>query len=525
MRKIWLFTLIMLGFLNQSCLGPNIPRFQFNKADDFLNKADRQSQKPHLKAHLRGGDLVLLYSEWQVDTITGYIQGQGDRYDYNRKVVKKGALKVSMDSVLIYEMNEDLELPDGAMALIPLAILNTTATILCLTQPKACFGSCPTFYSEDGSVFTAKGEGFSNAISPSLEYGDVDDLRTEASGESFNLIMKNEAQETHCLRSVQLWALPISQGEKAFMTRDKQFYSTSEIALPQMAWVNKLDCLKELIANDDLEYSSKANGEDLASKEELFLEFDASSLHGEKALIVDFRQSLMTTYFIYSALGYMGDEAGDIFAKIEEKGDLKTALGKGLKDELGDLEVYLWDENTMIWIFQGSLYETGPIAINRQIVTLKNTAEKVRVKLVMNRGLWRLNHVALTSLKNKLEPVKLDPIVLKKNGSIHKFAQNQLLDSDQRMVSMPGDYFELEYKLPDPKKNYALHLYSKGYYMEWMRDEWLKEKNLWKLNQMMNHPKRYLKREAGAYKEYEKVMEDVFWSSQIKSKKVTTFGN
>jgi hypothetical protein len=154
MRKIWLFTLIMLGFLNQSCLGPNIPRFQFNKADDFLNKADRQSQKPHLKAHLRGGDLVLLYSEWQVDTITGYIQGQGDRYDYNRKVVKKGALKVSMDSVLIYEMNEDLELPDGAMALIPLAILNTTATILCLTQPKACFGSCPTFYSEQkGKVF------------------------------------------------------------------------------------------------------------------------------------------------------------------------------------------------------------------------------------------------------------------------------------------------------------------------------------------------------------------------------------
>ena len=114
------------------------------------------------------------------------------------------------------------------------------------------------------------------------------------------------------------------------------------------------------------------------------------------------------------------------------------------------------------------------------------------------------------------------PKQVKKNGSNHLFAQQQLVAAEKHLISMPGDYFELEYQLPEANQKYALHLYSKGYYMEWMRKEWLAEKNHLKLNQMINHPARYLKREAEAYKEYEKVMESVFWSSQIQSKKVST---
>jgi hypothetical protein len=126
-----------------------------------------------------------------------------------------------MDSVLVYEMNKDLDLPNGAMALAPLAIINVAVGIACLANPKTCFGSCPTFYTEDGTVFNAKAEGFSNAIAPSLEYGDVDDLNTSTRAENFKLIMKNEAQETHCLKAVELWALPINKVENTLMTRTK----------------------------------------------------------------------------------------------------------------------------------------------------------------------------------------------------------------------------------------------------------------------------------------------------------------
>ena len=527
MRKVITISILLLSILNQSCKGPAVPRFQYEKAGDFIKKTNIAKERPDLKAHLKGGDLVFLFNNWQIDTVAGFITGEGQRFDYNRRIRKEGNLKFSMDSVLIYEMNEDLELADGMMALFPLAIVNVAVTLACITNPKACFGSCPTFYTEDGNVFEAKGEGFSNAISPSLEYGDVDDLNTSTRSDNFKIIMKNEAQETHCLKAVELWALPISDDQNALMTRNKDFFSSSAQIAPISAYVDGKNVLNSLLESDRNEYFSAADAENLASKEELILEFKATDLKQEQALVLDFRQSLMTTYFIYSAMAYMGDEVSDVFAKIEREKDLYSKLNNGLKSELGELEVYLWNEESKEWQLQGALYETGPIAVNRQIVPLQkmSSSQPLKVKLLMNKGLWRLDYAALAALDQKIEPLKLQPSQLKKNGSTHLFAKQQLLDAEKHLISLPGDFFELEYDLPDPNQKYALHLYSKGYYMEWMRNEWLGDKNLLKLNQMMNHPRRYLKREAEAYKEYELVMEDVFWSSQIESKKVSSYEN
>jgi len=341
MRKVITIFFLLIALLIQSCKGPSVPRFQYEKAGDFISKSRQVKKQPALKAHLKGGDLVFIYQNWEIDTVAGTVSGIGERFDYNRKVIKKGDLQLAMDSVLIYEMNQDLELADGLMALVPLAILNVAATIACIANPKACFGSCPTFYTEDGTVFTAKGEGFSNAIAPSLEYGDVDDLMTTTQSENFKLIMKNEAQETHCLKAVELWALPINKGQEALMTRDKRFFSSSLQTPPLAAEVAGKDILKPLLESDKQEYFSAADPDNLASKEELILEFSTTKLKGDKALLLDFRQSLMTTYFIYSAMAYMGDEVSDIFAKIEREKDLYSQLDNGLKSQLGELEVHL----------------------------------------------------------------------------------------------------------------------------------------------------------------------------------------
>ncbi len=524
MRNVVTISFLSIILLFYSCKGPSVPRFQYEKAADFITKTKDEKIKPALKAHMKDGGLIFIFQNWQIDTIAGIVSGSGQRFNYNREVIGEGDLQFAMDSVLIYEMNEDLELEDGLMALVPLAILNVTATVACIANPKACFGSCPTFYTEDGSVFKAKGEGFSNAIAPSLEYGDVDDLMTTTQSGNFKLTMKNEAQETHCLKAVELWALPIEDGEKALMTRDKEFYLSSKQVSPISATVEGQDVLSSLEESDKVEYFSLADAGNLASKEELILEFSGGELEGERGLVLDFRQSLMTTYFIYSAMAYMGDDVSDIFAKIEREKNLYEQLDNGLKSQLGELEVHLWNYDTQTWELQSALYETGPIAMNRQIVKLKGLAKqsRVRVKLMMNKGLWRIDYAALASLGKELKPIKLQAEGLKKNGANHPYSQTQLLDSTKHLISMPGDYFEMEYALPDSTRKYALHLYSKGYYMEWMRKEWLGDKNLLKLNQMMNHPKRYLRREAKAYKEYELIMEDVFWSSQVESKKISS---
>lgn len=519
-RSFFMYSILAIGLLLQSCASTEIPRSFYNSVGKTLEKynADPESRAV-IKAHMKDGGLVVLKRLSYIDTLAGFIKGDGIFYDYNRNIVKQDEISINTDSVLIYEINEDLELKDGMMVIAPLAIVNVAATIACLAAPAACFGSCPTFYSEDAlSVFDSRGEGFSNAITPSFEYGDVDDLRLSAQSGTFSLIMKNEAQETHCLREVQVWAFPVKDNEEIFMTRAMDFYSSTEVFGLHKAYKNDELVTDVLATADGEEYFSSADADNIAAKEELILEFEAADIGEDLALILDFRQTLMTTYFVYSAMAYMGDEVSDIFAKIEREKDMYAKLKDGVKSELGELEVHLWNEERQVWDFQSSLYETGPIAVNRQIVPLTGPAENIKIKLAMNKGLWRIDYAAIVSLDKKLSPQKINASALKKNGGPNQYALNKLNSSSEQLISLPGDHFEFLYEMPDAQQKYKLHLYSKGYYMEWMRKEWLADKNLFKLNQMMQHPERYLKKEAQAYKEYEKIMEEVFWSSPIKSK-------
>ena len=83
---------------------------------------------------------------------------------------------------------------------------------------------------------------------------------------------------------------------------------------------------------------------------------------------------------------------------------------------------------------------------------------------------------------------------------------------------MPGSEYSLGFLLPQANTEYELFLYSKGYYLEWMRQKWIKDKDLLKLRQMVYNPKKYLKEEAENFKKYETTMEEVFWNSKIDTK-------
>lgn len=67
-------------------------------------------------------------------------------------------------------------------------------------------------------------------------------------------------------------------------------------------------------------------------------------------------------------------------------------------------------------------------------------------------------------------------------------------------------------------------LESEGYYLEWSRSEWVKDKNIARLTQMGVSPESYFRKNAKAYKEYEKTMEREFWDSRYSEKKVVYEG-
>ena len=330
----YLFLLIVLLFTVQACK-TYFFRSNYLNANDLLHETGSLQTKPFLKAHLLNGDVCIFRDAWFVDSEQEFVAGLGTRYDFNRIELINGDLNIAIDSVAIFETNVKLgdTESDRITTLSILTAVDVLLGIVCITNPKACFGSCPTFYiNEKDNFHYADAEGFSNAISPSLEYFDIDALNNEPITESlFSITMKNEALETHCVENVTLLAYPRQKGERVYQSPDNLFYLCENNYPLTRAHDDSGDILHLLKSNDKLERFSLADESNLSSKEEIYLTFENIKISKDLGLIINFRQTLMTTYFIYSAIGYMGDEVGDIFAKMERENKTSGIQKNGIK--------------------------------------------------------------------------------------------------------------------------------------------------------------------------------------------------
>ena len=96
----------------------------------------------------------------------------------------------------------------------------------------------------------------------------------------------------------------------------------------------------------------------------------------------------------------------------------------------------------------------------------------------------------------------------------NKKTREQLMDRNKTLVTFPGDEYVIGYQLPCSEQGYEFFLESKGYYLEWMRDEWLDDENLWMAQMLFINPISALKILAPEYKKVESKMEKTFWSSR-----------
>ena len=430
---------------------------------------------------------------------------------------------IMTDSVVLFESNRRLDMKGRQRRLATRTILtgvDAVIGVLCITIPKACWGSCPTFYTGEGDyVFSADAEGFSEAILPSMEYGDIDALYNfHPDDRNFAIKMKNEALETHVVRDVSILAVERDPSLKVVLGNDDKFYLTDPVFTqpPSKAVGEEGDITRELLKADLDERFSPADPKNMKSKEEILLTFRRGIIN-DAGLVLNFRQSLMTTYLIYTVMGYMGNTVSDVMAELEMNNQV-LKKHKLIDDELGGIDVYLL--NGSRYKFCGSFNETGPIASNQQLVHLGNLPQddEVTIKLVLNKGLWRLDYAALLPVEGTTEAVKIKPHRLIYRNEDCPELLKLLNDSIEQLVSMPGDEFSLSFELPGETENYDLFLWSKGYYLEWMRENWLKDKNLIKLNRLLENPDRFFRKEAGKYARYENEIEKIFWSSRLNTK-------
>ncbi len=508
------FAWICIAMLFSGCGAKDIERKMVTpdsfKTLSVKNLSELKTGSPFLKAHMKSGNLYVLHS-WDTKENGTIITGYGVLLSAARDTLYSGDAVVNLDSVLIFETNT-IKNSGAASSLTVITGITAAVAVICITNPKACFGSCPTFYVSDGDSDRLQAEGFSSSISPSLEATDVDALyHAKPIRNTVEVHMKNEALETHVIRHADILALPCTDEGRIFAGADQRFWQTGRRFSPVKAVSPDGDCLAQLSNADWNERFSLADEKNLGEKETIDLEFQIEQ--GKKyGIVIGSRQALLPTYLLYQALAYMGNDAGYWLAEIERKH--LTGKQGAIEGLIGGIEILgaAGDGNMKL---AGSITEHGPLAIDMHMIPLGElTGPVFRVQLRMTKGAWRIDYVALAELLQPVTPIRISPSIVLKEGAPDSSALSCLLDSTRTLVTFPGDSYTMIYKLPAADTGYELFLESRGYYLEWIRKEWIEEQNPYYLAQMFFDPKNALERLAPEFKAIEPSMEDCFWRSR-----------
>ncbi|MBD3425280.1 MAG: hypothetical protein GF417_12660 [Candidatus Latescibacteria bacterium] len=469
-----------------------------------------RESSPFLKVHMKSGEIYVL-GEWWAEPDGESVCGAGVHLSAARDTLKEGEFHIGIGQVAVFETNS-LKTSSSVKAIAVFTGITAAVTTACIINPKACFGSCPTFYIQGMDRLRPRAEGFSASIAPSLEASDIDDLDFSAlPGEDFGIEMRNEALETHVVRHVDLLAVPRNRASRALADAEGIFWEAEYLQAPVSARGSEGDCLELLAYRDSRERFSKADSSYLGSKEIIELEF--RDLPEENAaLMISCRQTLLSTYLLYQAYAYMGSEAGAWFARIA-RGEINQSEDS-IHELLGGIQILIEDSKGG-WKTAGRISEYGPLAVDTHLIHLDefgSRSQKVRLK--MTRGNWRIDRVALASLSKRIEPVRIHPHLVIRGKNPDRNSRELLLDSQRVLTTLPGNTYYLRYKIPSEEVVYDLFVESRGYYLEWIRKEWVEEENPQYLAQMFLSPERALRRLAPQYKKVEDKMEYHFWRSR-----------
>jgi hypothetical protein len=488
-----------------SCCTVPVRQRSFATSPSSLNRSAR-----YLKAHLRNGDIYLL-TDWTVDGDEKNVRGTGDHFDAYRHAIGHGAVTVPIDSVALFETNV-ISQSKRVASLSVMTGVTAAVALVCVTSPKTCFGSCPTFYTGEGDEWSLQAEGFSASVAPALEETDLDALyRVHPTSRTFRLRMKNEALETHVVRSVRIVAALHARDARVFATADRKFWESSSVEHPTVCRASEGDCLPALRELDGVERFNSADRHDLSRHETIDLHFPPLAAGDAPAgLLIGARQTLLSTFLFYQALAYLGTRATAVLARVENHGGGVPAPAAGMAHLLGGIDVLVQRHGR--WENVGTFLENGPIATDLRLLPIPRDAARTgHVRLSLTRGLWRLDYVALARMDKRVEPVVLSPLDVRQEGATVPVREGATVTTG------PGDVYELTFRLPDHPEQQELFLESRGYYLEWMRDEWIREQSGLRSAMMFHAPHLALRVLAPQFKAIEPQIESQFWSSRYAS--------
>ena len=483
------------------------------------------------KLHLRDGRVVVLEDGWRVSG--DRVVGTGREYAVERELLRRGPVDLPLVEVVLVETREKTINP----AVIPVAVgaaVSLGVTVYCAINTKACWGSCPTFYVPDGrGGWALEAEGFSSGVARAFETDDLDDLPdARPEGGELRVAMRNEALETHLVRGVSLAVVHGPPGSTVVRGFAPGFLAIGAPVPAAACTGPAMDAAAcaALADRDGHEVVMESDGKDLAARTSITLRYPPPGRR-DVALVLTARNSLMSTFVLYQMIALLGREYGDFLASLD-RGDLHEVAALGDFDRvLGGVDVSVRQGNGAFRP-AGRLGYIGPIARATRAVSfpVDDPARPVEVELTFSRAHWKIDAARLAPvMQASLYAIEIPAEI--EEGGLHwgpyrpagstgpepTQVAAALRGEGERIATLPGDEIFLRFPVPagPPAGSTGYFLRSRGYYHEWMREEWLRDEDLGRAHVYLDDAVRALRELAPAYRVAEPTMESVFRNSRF----------
>jgi hypothetical protein len=350
---------------------------------------------------------------------------------------------------------------------------------------KALFGSCPTIYADTGGALALQAETFSYSIAPRLEGPDLDRLyvRPDSSGRVV-IEVRNEALETHYINSLQL--VEVRHGTNEEIVPDGRNRPTALSGLVDVA------SARDRLGTDQREVLARADGRAFHSQPRVvddavqgaledYLDITVPLPPGDSAaLVLRMRNSLLNTVLLYDvllggrgvqALNWVGRDLDSVGAMLQVAQWYASRMGMRVSvRERGE------------WRAAGRLPDTGPIAWKdvAAVVPVPRGEDSLRIRLSFVADNWRIDRVRVAAVVRRPEQRRLAPAsVTGPDDRPDSAALAAVRESDERYLSTgPGQRFTVTWEAgaTAPGEERSFLLASRGYYIEWIRQAWLRNR-------------------------------------------------
>lgn len=430
-----------------------------------------------VRAHLLDGSIVVFRTGARF--LGDFVLGEGERYAVDATFTGRVA-QIALDSVAAMETyTTDIREPQSFAATLGVSTLLTVGSVALF---KAIFGSCPTTYADSAGVPVLQAESFSNSVAPLLEMRDVDRLRAhpDASG-ALRLDVRNEALETHYLNHLELIEVAHAEDEIAVPAPFGQAYGLRHAISPRNATDRAARDVRALLATEDaVAYQTAESVLDSVTEDDptdwIELAFPAPA-SDSSAVLLRLRNSLFSTVYFYEfMLAQQGADALDWIHTGLSNVSAAIEMGDFYVQRMG-LRVEVWEDGT--WRETGRVTEVGPIAWSEVAVAFPTPpGPEVRVRLRFVADAWRIDRVALTEVR--LLPTRTVPLDRVEEappiGDTDAAARLRRPDRAY-LMTYPGERFTAVFEpRPSSAPARSFFLAAQGYYIEWMRGDWLRER-------------------------------------------------